>query len=94
MMRMFGKRSYSGGLASKRTSAVSLSGAGRKGSAHIGVMKRLDEEVQKKGVIESIDLIAGVSSGAMVAAGWSVLEKDYLGHPERFQGYAGRAHNL
>ncbi|MBI2650586.1 patatin-like phospholipase family protein [Candidatus Woesearchaeota archaeon] len=79
---------------SKRTSAISLSGAGRKGSAHIGVMKRLDEEVRKKGVIESIDLIVGVSSGAMVAAGWSALEIDYLEHPERFQSYSGPAYKL
>lgn len=94
MLHIFDNGFYNGHTATKRTSAVSLSGAGRKGSAHIGVMKRLDEEVQKRGVVESIDLIVGVSSGAMVASGWSVLEREYLEHPERFQGYAGPAHRL
>ena len=78
----------------KPTVAVGLSGGGRKGPVHIGVLERLDEEIAKEGIISSIDELTTKSSGAMVGAGYEAQLLEYREHPDRFHEYEGPAKRL
>jgi len=74
-------------------SVLGMSGAGRKGPAHIGVLVRLEEAVLK-GEIPDFDIVLGKSSGAMVLAASESIIAERNANPYSGKSIEGAARQI
>ena len=75
-------------LAKTERIGAALSGATKRAWFQIGVLKFMDD------YDIPLSVLTGVSSGAMVNAGYEVFRQEYEAHPENFNGFRGPAHKL